>query len=60
MLSPAAYSVGARGVWIVYGAGSAVGDVASRAYSFFPSVYLNSNVEITSGSGTSSDPYILK
>ena len=60
MLSPAAYSVGARGVWIVYGAGSAVGDVASSAYSFFPSVYLNSNVEITSGSGTSSDPYILK
>ena len=60
MLSPFASSVGARGVWIVYGAGSSVGDVASRAYSFFPSVYLNSNVEITSGSGTSSDPYILK
>ena len=28
--------------------------------SVLPSVYLNSNVEITSGSGTSSDPYILK
>ena len=33
---------------------------ASQANSIFPSVYLNSNVEITSGSGTSSDPYILK
>ncbi|MDO4377513.1 MAG: prepilin-type N-terminal cleavage/methylation domain-containing protein [bacterium] len=33
---------------------------ASYLESVLPSVYLNSNVEITGGSGTSSDPYILK
>ena len=32
---------------------------ADIAYLVFPTVYLNSNVEITSGSGSSSDPYIL-
>ena len=32
---------------------------ASSSLPFFPSVYLNSDVKITSGSGTSSDPYIL-
>ena len=60
ILSPIAISDGANHVWGVYGDGTVVIDGASNALSVFPSVYLNSNVEITSGSGTSSDPYILK
>ena len=60
MLSPIAISDGANHVWGVYGDGTVVNDGASNALSVLPSVYLNSNVEITSGSGTSSDPYILK
>ena len=32
---------------------------AAHSFSVFPTVYLNSNVEITGGTGTSSDPYIL-
>ena len=60
MLSPIASSGAARHVWIVFGGGIVSGADASFALSVFPSVYLNSNVEITSGSGSSSDPYILK
>ena len=60
MLSPSAYSHHAYGVWRVSGGGNVGGGSASYALSVFPSVYLNSNVEITSGSGSSSDPYILK
>ena len=59
MLSPFAASGNAYYVWLVYGDGFIYGDGSSYAVSIFPSVYLNSNVEITSGSGTSSDPYIL-
>ena len=59
MLSPLAHSGNAYNVWRVYGGGVVDGDVASRALSVFPSVYLNTEVKITSGSGSSSDPYIL-
>ena len=59
-LSPFARSDGAYGVGTVLGNGCVRDYVASDALSVFPSVYLNSNVEITGGSGTSSDPYILK
>ena len=47
-------------VWFVNGVGIAISDSASSALSVFPSVYLNTEVKITSGSGTSSDPYILE
>ena len=58
-LSPRAHSDRAVHVWRVRGDGDAGGDSASYAFSVFPSIYLNSDVEITSGSGSSSDPYIL-
>ena len=60
MLSPSAYSHHAYGVWRVSGGGNVGGGSASYALSVFPSVYLNTEVKITSGSGTSSDPYILE
>ena len=60
MLSPIAVSGIAGGVWGVYGGGSVGDGSASSALSVFPSVYLNTEVKITSGSGTSSDPYILQ
>ena len=60
MLSPSAYSHHAYGVWRVSGGGNVGGGSASYAHSVFPSVYLNTEVKITSGSGTSSDPYILE
>ena len=59
MLSPGADSDRADYVWGVSGGGSVGSDDASVALSVFPSVYLNTEVKITSGSGTSSDPYIL-
>ena len=59
MLSPLALSDGAGGVWYVFGDGGVGINIASFAHSVFPSVYLNTEVKITSGSGTSSDPYIL-
>lgn len=59
MLSPRARSGLASNVWDVYGDGLVPHDPASCALSVFPSVYLNTEVKITSGSGTSSDPYIL-
>ena len=59
MLSPVAFSGGAGYVWNVYGDEDVGIDGASLAHSVFPSVYLNTEVKITSGSGTSSDPYIL-
>ena len=60
MLSPYARSGYACGVWSVSGDGSVYGVSASYALSVFPTVYLNTEVKITSGSGTSSDPYILE
>ena len=59
MLSPCARSYYADLVWFVRGDGREGGLGAAYTRSVFPTVYLNSNVEITSGSGTSSDPYIL-
>ena len=59
MLSPFAYSGLASHVWVVFGDGCVRHAHASLALSVFPSVYLNSDVKITSGSGSSSDPYIL-
>ena len=60
MLSPRANSGLALGVWRVVGGGSVDIGLASSALSVFPSVYLNTEVKITSGSGTSSAPYILQ
>ena len=60
MLSPGAISGDASYVWIVFGDGNVNSYDASSARSVFPSVYLNTEVKITSGSGTSSDPYILE
>ena len=60
MLSPLALSGDANYVFRVDGVGVVDNDRASRAHSVFPSVYLNTEVKITSGSGTSSDPYILE
>ena len=59
MFSPNANSDGAYYVWYVMGDGIFNNTFASDAHSVFPSVYLNSDVKITSGSGSSSDPYIL-
>ena len=60
MLSPRAHYGSADGVWGVDGDGGVNIYVASSALSVFPTVYLNTEVKITSGSGTSSDPYILQ
>ena len=60
MLSPAFSSSWRNLTFIVTGHGEVLDYGACNAHSVFPTVYLNSNVEITSGSGTSSDPYILK
>ena len=60
MLSPRAHYGSADSVWGVDGDGGVNIYVASSALSVFPSVYLNTEVKITSGSGTSSDPYILQ
>ena len=60
MLSPFATSGHAHNVWLVHGDGLVRSDHASEALSVFPSVYLNTEVKITSGSGTSSAPYILQ
>ena len=47
-------------VWHTNGNGEALYSFeAAHPLSVFPTVYLNSNVEITGGTGTSSDPYIL-
>ena len=59
MLSPRATDF-ASYVWFVFDVGLVGSDIASDAHSVFPSVYLNTEVKITSGSGTSSDPYILE
>ena len=60
MLSPDAFSNVAYSMWFVVGVGGVATSSAFIAHSVFPTVYLNSDVKITSGSGTSSDPYILK
>ena len=60
MLSPRAHYGSADSVWGVDGDGGVNIYVASSSLSVFPTVYLNTEVKITSGSGTSSDPYILQ
>ena len=60
MLSPAFSSSWRSRTFIITGDGEVFDSAASNANSVFPSVYLNSDVKITSGSGSSSDPYILK
>ena len=60
MLSPYARSGNAYRVWFVLGVGDVSNVNASGPLSVFPSVYLNTEVKITSGSGSSSDPYILE
>jgi type IV pilus assembly protein PilA len=59
-LSPIADASDASHVWGVSGAGNAGYGSASGAFAVFPAIYLKSNVIIESGTGTSSDPYILK
>ena len=59
-LSPVASASVASYVWNVYGNGLAGNNAASNANAVFPTIYLKSNVLIESGTGTSSDPYILK
>ncbi len=61
MLSPSARSDDvAYSVWIVNGVGFAGGGSVLSHYSVFPTIYLKSNILIESGTGTSSDSYILK
>ena len=61
MLSPSARSDDvAYSVWIVNGVGFAGGGSVLSHYSVFPTIYLKSNILIESGTGTSSNPYILK
>jgi len=59
-LSPKASASHASVVWFVNGDGFAGGSDASGALAFFPAIYLKSNILIESGTGTSSNPYILK
>ena len=59
-LSPIDYPVHADSVWGVGGDGIARNSGASNPYAVFPAIYLKSNVIIESGTGTSSNPYILK
>ncbi len=50
----------ARLAWFVQGDGYAFFGDAANSYAVAPSIYLKSNVQIISGNGTSSNPYILK
>ena len=59
MLSPRAHYGSADGVWGVDGDGGVNIYVASSALSVFPTVYLNSDVNIVSGSGTIDDMFKL-
>ena len=59
-MSPGANSGSSRYVWFVFGDGFLYGDGAAGPLSVFPTIYLKSNILIESGTGTSSDPYILK
>ena len=59
-LSPYAFFANSYYVWFVGSAGSVNGTNAANGGAVFPTIYLKSNVLIESGTGTSSDPYILK
>jgi len=47
-------------IWMVSNFVSVWTNSASSPYALHPSIYLKSNVLIESGTGTSSEPYILK
>ena len=59
-LSPGASGLFANSAWYVGGGGYADHGNAATSDAVVPSIYLKSNVLIESGTGTSSDPYILK
>ena len=59
-LSPNASASSAARAWHVYGIGFVSCFSPSNAYAVFPAIYLKSNVIIESGTGTNTDPYILK
>ena len=59
-ISPLANPSDANNVWGVYGVGLTGLGRAANPLSAFPTIYLKSNTLIESGTGTSSDPYILK
>ena len=59
-MSPFATPDNASPVWVVLGVGNAGGGHAANPLSAFPTIYLKSNILIESGTGTSSNPYILK
>ena len=59
-LSPGASGLFANSAWYVGGGGYADHGNAATSDAVVPSIYLKSNVLIESGTGTSSNPYILK
>ena len=59
-LSPGASGLFANSAWYVGGGGYADHGNAATSDAVVPSIYLKSNVLIESGTGTSSEPYILK
>ena len=59
-LSPGASGLFANSAWYVGGGGYADHGNAATSDAVVPSIYLKSNVIIESGTGTSSNPYILK
>ena len=60
VMSPFAYPGGAHVVWRVFGVGYIDERLAAEPLSAFPTLYLKNNVIIESGTGTNTDPYILK
>ena len=59
-MSPGALPGYAYRVWVVYGDGLSDYYSAALPLSAFPTIYLKSNILIESGTGTNTDPYILK
>ena len=59
-LAPYAAFGFANASFFIHANGKLLNRIASADYNVFPSIYLKSNVLIESGTGTSSDPYILK
>ena len=60
VMSPNADPADTSFVWRVYGFGDTASILAANRLSAFPTIYLKSNILIESGTGTSSNPYILK
>ena len=59
-LSPVGNLSYAFNAWSVSGGGGAGSNSVASSYAVAPSIYLKSNVLIESGTGTSSNPYILR